>query len=422
MKIAVVGAGIAGMVAAQELAKSHQVDVFEASGYPGGHTDTHHVQVQGLQYAIDSGFIVYNEANYPRFCRFLDELGVCGRDTEMSFSVSNQRTGLEYNPADLARLFCQRRNLINPRFYRMLWDLLRFYREAPGLLQQPDDAMTLGDFLQQRGYSRAFIDDHLFPMACALWSGPAVSAASFPAHYFVQFMHNHRMLSLTNRPTWRTLVGGSQSYVDAWMAQFSGRLFCHSPVQLVQSDGAGSLARLRVNGEWHDYDGIFMACHADQALAMLAEPSAAEQHILGAITFQSNHMQLHSDTRLLPHRRAAWASWNVRVSPESEEQCTVSYNMNILQGLTAPVEFIVSLNSSRWVDPALVLAERDYRHPLYTTASLRARKKWRDINAVRGLYYCGAYWGWGFHEDGVTSAERAVALFQQQMKEANNAA
>lgn len=423
MKVAVVGAGIAGMVAAHELAKSHTVDVFEAGAYPGGHTDTHRIQIQGKSYSVDSGFIVYNEENYPHFCRFLDELGVPGRHTEMSFSVSNQASGLEYNPADLTRLFCQRRNLINPRFYRMLWDLMRFYREAPALLQQPDNALTLGDFLHQQGYGKAFIDDHLLPMACALWSGPAVSLASFPARYFVQFMHNHRMLNLRERPHWRTVRGGSQRYVDAWVARFPGRFFCRSPVQQVQAaDTIGGQVRLRVNDEWLAYDRIFLACHADQALAMLARPSSAEQNILGAMTFQSNHMQLHSDTRLLPRNRSAWASWNVRVCAALEHQCTVSYDMNILQGLQAPVEFIVSLNSSSWVDPAQVFAERHYQHPVYTSASLAAQQRWDDINGVHGLYYCGAYWGWGFHEDGVTSAKRAVALLQQQTREANHAA
>ncbi len=423
MKVAVVGAGIAGMVASHELARSHEVDVFEAGGYPGGHTDTHSVRIQDREYAVDSGFIVYNEENYPRFCRFLEELGVAGRDTEMSFSVSNQVSGLEYNPADLNRLFCQRRNLLSPRFYRMLRDLVRFYREAPALLQQPDDPLTLGEYLSRKHYGKAFINDHLLPMACALWSGPTTSITAFPARYFVQFMYNHRMLSLKNRPLWRTVQGGSQRYVDAWIARFAGRIFCHSPVQRVDpARSPGKTTRLRVNGEWRDYDRVFLACHADQALAMLARPDRAQERILGAVRFQDNHMQLHSDTRLLPRNPAARASWNVRVGPDIEQQCTVSYDMNTLQGLQAPVDFIVSLNSSQWVDPAQVFAERHYRHPVYTADTLAAQRRWHEINGVGGLYYCGAYWGWGFHEDGVASAQRAVALFQEQIGEKSHAA
>ena len=234
MKVAVVGAGISGIVAAWELSREHDVEVFESGSYPGGHTDTHSVHIDGIDYAVDSGFIVYNEENYPGFSHFLQELGVSGRDTEMSFAVHNTRTGLEYNATSLNRLFCQRKNLVNPRFYRMLLDLIRFYRQAPELLGSEDDSLTLGEYLRRHRYSRAFVEDHLIPMACALWSGPSVSIEAFPARYFVQFMHNHRMLNLSNRPQWRTVCGGSRSYVDAWLQQFSGRVFCLSPVEQVK--------------------------------------------------------------------------------------------------------------------------------------------------------------------------------------------
>lgn len=412
MKIAVVGAGVSGIVAAHELAREHEVDVYEAGSYPGGHTDTHRVHIDGLDYAVDSGFIVYNEENYTGFSRFLRELGVAGRDTEMSFSVHNTRSGLEYNATNLDRLFCQRRNLASPRFYRMIWDLVRFYRQAPALLKSQDDSLTLGEYLRRHRYSRVFIEDHLIPMACALWSGPSVSIEAFPARYFVQFMHNHRMLNLSDRPQWRTVVGGSQRYVDAWLDQFPGRVFCHSPVERVESRGEG--VALKVNDEWREYDAVFMACHSDQALALLADPTPREREVLGGIAYQSNHMQLHCDTSVLPRLESAWASWNARVCPELDERCTVSYDMNILQGIDAPVDFIVSLNSAEWIDPGKVYAERYYQHPVYTRQTLEAQRLWPVINGTRGLYYCGAYWGWGFHEDGVQSAHRAVALFREQ--------
>ena len=412
MKVAVVGAGISGIVAAHELSKRHSVDVFEAGTYPGGHTDTHDIQVAGHHYAVDSGFIVYNEDNYTHFTRFLNELGVEGRNTEMSFSVHNTNTGLEYNATDLNRLFCQRKNLLSPRFHKMLWDLFRFYRNAPELLESNDDTLTLGEYLASNGYGRAFIDDHLIPMACALWSGPTVSIESFPARYFVQFMHNHRMLNVSDRPQWRTVVGGSQSYVDAWIQHFNGRLFCDSAVQSI--DANSTRVRLLVGGQWLEYDRVFIACHSDQALRMLDRPSQQENQVLGGIAYQDNHMQLHCDTRILPPSKMAWASWNARVCPELSEQCTVSYDMNILQGIQSSTEFIVSLNSSQWVDPSRVFVERHYQHPVYNAETLAAQKRWEEINGVRGLYYCGAYWGWGFHEDGVKSALKAVALFEAE--------
>ncbi|MGM0562916.1 MAG: NAD(P)/FAD-dependent oxidoreductase [Pseudomonadota bacterium] len=412
MKVAVVGAGISGIVAAWELSREHDVEVFEAGSYPGGHTDTHSVHIDGIDYAVDSGFIVYNEENYPGFSHFLGELGVSGRDTEMSFAVHNTRTGLEYNATSLNRLFCQRKNLLNPRFYRMLVDLVRFYRQAPELLDSKDDTLTLGEYLRRHRYSRAFVEDHLIPMACALWSGPSASIEAFPARYFVQFMHNHRMLNLSDRPQWRTVRGGSQRYVDAWLQQFKGRIFCHSRVEKVKDTPRG--VSLKVNGEWRQYDCVFMACHSDQALSLLSDPTPREREVLGGIAYQSNHMQLHSDTSVLPPLQEAWASWNARVGPELDEQCTVSYDMNILQGIQAPVEFIVSLNSSEWVDPGKVYVERHYQHPIYNSDTLRSQRLWKVINGTRGLYYCGAYWGWGFHEDGVQSAHRAVELFRQQ--------
>lgn len=422
MKIAIIGAGIAGIYAAHELDVQHDVDVYEASGYPGGHTDTHHINLEGQQYAVDSGFIVYNQQNYPGFCDFLEELGITGRDTDMSLSVSNSATGLEYNPADLNRLFCQRRNLLNPHFYGMLRDLLRFYREAPALLKSDDDTLMLGDYLQQKGYGQYFVENHLLPMASALWSGPTESIRAFPVRYFVQFLQNHQMLNLRSRPVWRTLKRGSQQYVDVWLAQFRGRFFRHMSVEsLVIEQNDSQPVKLKAAGEWYAYDRVFVACHADQALAMLDRPSQAEQRVLGGMPFQKNHMQLHSDTRLLPRNRSAWASWNARVSQAESGKCTVSYNMNILQGLNAPVEFIVSLNSADQVDPSLVYAEREYSHPVYTPDSLSAQKNWPAINGKHGLYYCGAYWGWGFHEDGVQSAKRAVALFRQHNREATDA-
>ena len=411
MKIAVIGGGIAGLSAAYYLSKQHQVSVFEASNYLGGHTDTHEIRVAGEIYDIDTGFIVFNEQNYPNFSRLLAELNVENQPTTMSFSVSNVLSGLEYNATDLNRLFCQRRNLLSPRFYRMLWDLTRFYREAPTLLDSDDDSLSIGDYLQQHNYSDVFIDDHLLPMACALWSGPSVSIREFPARYFISFMHNHNMLNLTERPQWRVVKHGSKRYVDKLVASCPAEFHTAAVVQRISRDANG--VTLRVNGESQRFDKVVIATHSDQALRLLDKPSQAEIDILGAIGYQQNDMLLHSDKRVLPNKKAAWASWNVRVCPELANQCTVNYHMNTLQGLDAPLEFIVSLNSDHLVDPAKVFLSRRYAHPIYNAATIAAQKRWSQLAGDKHTYYCGAYWGWGFHEDGVNSALRVVEALQQ---------
>ena len=411
MKIAVVGSGISGLTSAYYLSKEHEVSLFEANNYLGGHTDTHNIDVAGQQYRIDTGFIVFNHENYPSFTALLNELGVSSQPTEMSFSVHNTLSGLEYNATDLNRLFCQRINLVNPRFYMMLWDLLRFYREAPKLLESSDDSLTIGEYLHQNRYSKVFVDDHLLPMACALWSGPSVSIRDFPARYFVSFMNNHRMLSVTDRPQWRVVKGGSNSYVEALSKASNAQFHLASPVQRIVRDASG--VTLIVNGESLRFDKVVIATHSDQALQMLAKPSVAEVAVLGDIRYQQNDMLLHHDTSILPGRRAAWASWNVRVCPELTSQCTVSYHMNTLQGLDDQQPFIVSLNSEHLVDPAKVYLSRRYAHPIYNTDTLRAQKRWQDFVGDQHTYYCGAYWGWGFHEDGVKSALRVITHINQ---------
>lgn len=406
MKIAVIGGGVSGLSSAYYLAKKHDVTVFEANNYMGGHTDTHRIRVAGLDYNVDSGFIVFNEHNYPNFTALLTELEVASQPTEMSFSVSNSRSSLEYNATNLNRLFCQRRNLLSPRFYRMLLDISRFYREAPQVLSVADDGQTLGDYLAQHRYSQIFIEDHLLPMACALWSGPRDTIAAFPVRYFVSFMRNHNMLNVADRPQWRTVKNGSKSYVDKLIANTDANMQAGAKVQRVSRDASG--VTVRVNGESHRFDKVVFATHSDQALRILEKPSAIEIEILGQISYQTNDIVLHSDTSILPKKRAAWASWNARVCPELATQCTVSYHMNTLQNLSAPLEFIVSLNSGQQIDPAKVFLSRRYEHPVYTQQTLVAQQRWSEIAGEQHSYFCGAYWGWGFHEDGVNSALRVL--------------
>lgn len=418
MKIAIVGAGISGLTSAYYLAKHHQVTVFEAGNYLGGHTDTHSVETAGKVVNVDTGFIVFNEQNYPNFSQLLSELDVSSQPTEMSFSVCNTKSGLEYNATDLNKLFCQRRNLLNFRFYPMLWDLLRFYREAPRLLNEEDDGLTLGQYLTINNYSEIFINDHLIPMACALWSGPSMSVVDFPAQYFIRFMHNHHMLSLTNRPQWRVVTGGSKTYVDALVRQTDAEFITGSPVQRIERHLHG--VTLTVHGEKCHFDKVIIAAHADQALRMLDQPSETEVAILGGIGFQDNEMHLHTDVSLLPENPQAWASWNVRVGPELTQQCTVSYHMNTLQNLSSSEDLIVSLNSGQSIDPKKVLVHRRYAHPIYNLSTLNAQRRWDEVTDIQHTFYCGAYWGWGFHEDGVSSALRVInALENSQSGVAN---
>lgn len=414
MKIAVVGAGVSGLSSAYYLDKAgHDVHLFEANHYVGGHTDTHSVEVHGKTWQVDTGFIVFNYANYPLFSRFLEELDVKSQSSDMSFGVHNTSSGLEYNATNLDALFCQRKNILKPSFYRMLKDLVRFYREAPKLLDDNADKLenvsseeTLGQYLRRNKYGKVFIEDHIIPMACALWSGPSVSIDDFPARYFIQFMNNHKMLSLSGRPEWRVVSGGSKSYVEAMLKAFNGQLYVATPVREIKRNTDG--VELRVNGEWERFDQGVIAAHSDQALAMLKDPTDDEIRILSGIQYQNNEMHLHCDNAVMPKNRKAWASWSVRVGHELESSCTVSYYMNLLQSLDAPVDFFTSLNCGHLIDSDKVFATRQYAHPVYNASTLASQQSWSDISGVNRTHYCGAYWGWGFHEDGMRSARRCI--------------
>jgi uncharacterized protein len=408
MKIAIVGSGISGLYAAHYLSKQHEITLYEANPYPGGHTDTHNIFLAGRNYAVDTGFIVFNEHNYHYFCEFLRDLDVASQPSDMSFSVSDANTGLEYNATTMDKLFCQRRNLFRPRFYRMILDIIRFYREAPTLLNNANDDLTLGDYLQQHRYSETFIEDHILPMACALWSGPPSVVKQFPARYFVAFMANHQMLKTKDRPLWRTVCGGSSTYITAFMQKFEGELRLLCPVQSVSRDKSGAMVTTGDNRE--HYDRIILACHSDQALALLQDATDSETEILGAMTFQENETVLHTDASLMPKHPKAWASWNALKLDEQQVRCTVTYYMNLLQNIDTTEPLLVTLNCTDRINPAKILQKRNYHHPVYTPASLSAQKRRNEINGKNFTYYTGAYWGWGFHEDGAKSAQEVVDL------------
>lgn len=408
MRIAVIGSGIAGLASSWLLSRAHDVTLFESAAYFGGHTHTHDVEVGGARHAVDTGFIVFNQHNYPLLCRLFGELGVESQPTTMSFAVTSERSGLEYNASDLGGLFCRRRNLVSPRFLRMLADIHRFYRRAPRLLERDDDGPTLGEYLRAQRYSPAFRDDHLVPMVSALWSSPAAQVLDFPAPYLVRFLANHRMLDLAGRPQWRVVKGGSRTYVEALRRRWSVRERIACAATAVVREPGGGVRVDSVAGS-QAFDQVVLACHSDDSLRLLADPGEREREILGAMTYQANDAVLHTDATLLPRRRRAWAAWNALVPRSPEAHCTVSYCMNLLQSLDASEPIVVSLNGGERIAPERVLRRMRYRHPVYTRASVRAQARKREIQGHDGIWYAGAYWGWGFHEDGMRSAVDVAA-------------
>ena len=418
MKIAIVGSGISGLATAHYLSGHHpvakqveSVTVFEAADRPGGHTDTHQFEVDGKSVTVDSGFIVFNEHNYPLFTQMLRQLGVQWQISDMSFSATNEATGFCYGAAGFDRLFAQKKQLVNPQFYRMIWDTLRFYRAGRELVKDPNLDITLGDYLAGNGYSNVFRDNHIVPMASALWSAPASQVESFPLQYMLSFMANHNMLAINGRPIWKTIVGGSNQYVGKIIDQLNGELRLNQPVQgITRQDGK---VIVHTTNQEESFDALVLACHSDQALSLLLDPTAEEQSVLGAIEYQDNQVVVHTDERFMPPKRAAWASWNARVSADQNAACSVSYWMNLLQNIPVPTPIVVTLNPAASalgsVEQHKILTERHYAHPVYTRATIQAQQQHSTISGGRNnTYYCGAYWGWGFHEDGVRSA-RVVA-------------
>jgi uncharacterized protein len=402
MRIAVIGAGISGLASAWMLSRKYAVTLFEAQDYLGGHTHTHEVELDGRQHAVDTGFIVFNERHYPLLTTLFRQLGVPTQPTTMSFSVRSESSGLEYNATSLDGLFCQRRNLLSRRFWGMLRDLRRFYREAPALLDDSGPGPTLGEYLERHAYGRAFRDEHLVPMASALWSSPAATILNFPAQYLVRFMSNHHMLQLAGRPPWRVVSGGSATYVKALRARWSVDERLNSPVLAVRRNSTG--VQVHTGAGVEQFDHVVLAAHADQSLAMLADATETEHEVLGSIAYQLNETVLHTDASLLPQNRKAWAAWNAFIPRGDDEQCTVSYCMNLLQGLRAAPPLIVTLNRTRAIAPEKILRRMQYHHPVYSHRSVQAQARRQQIQGKRGTWFAGAYWGWGFHEDGLRSA------------------
>ena len=403
MRIAIIGTGISGLTSAYLLSEDHEVVVYEANSYIGGHTNTVDVSLNGQQYAVDTGFIVFNEKTYPHFVKLMRRLGVGWQNSVMSFSVQCEKTGLEFNPSTLNSLFIQRRNLLRPSFYRMLWDAMRFKRDSEALLESDDYGLTLAEFLTGKGYSQAFVQHFIIPMGAAVWSADPVKFNEFPVRYFAQFFKNHGFLNVKDQPQWLTIKGRSRQYIKPITQPYVDQIRLNCPVASVQRY-PDHVEIQPQNEAAEKFDQVVIAAHSDQALALLDDPTDAEKNILGVIPYQENQAVLHCDESLLPSKKAAWASWNYHIPQEDLGRVAVTYDMNILQRIGAPRELCVSLNLAKTIDPVKIYRELIYHHPVYNPESLAARHSHREINGVNRTYYAGAYWGYGFHEDGVASA------------------
>ena len=397
------GAGVSGLACAHRLAPEHDVTVLEAADYAGGHAHTVRVDLPDETHQVDTGFIVLNDRNYPNFERMLAELGVATQPSDMSFSVSDEHGRLEYNGSSPNGLFAVRSNLVSPAFLRMVRDLVRFNREAPALVGLNGSGPTLGAFLDEGGYSREFVDHLIVPQASAVWSADPAQMWSFPAGLLAEFFENHGMFGFARRPKWRTVVGGSRSYVEAITGPLGERVRLNTPVRRVERFED----RVEVTpegGEPEEFDEVVVAVHSDQALAMLADPTDAEAEVLGAVAYQPNEAVLHTDRSLLPRRRRAWASWNFHLLDEPLPRTTVTYRMNSLQALRSREEICVTLNRSGKIDPEKVIGRYRYAHPVFTHEALAAQRRWEEVSGRNRTHFCGAWWGYGFHEDGVKSA------------------
>ncbi|MBC7756574.1 MAG: FAD-dependent oxidoreductase [Bdellovibrio sp.] len=424
MKIAIIGSGISGLTLAHHLYKQHDITVFEADSHIGGHTHTHAIDLFGQHYQVDTGFIVFNDRTYPNFNQLLDDLKVPWQPSHMSFSVRNEATGLEYNGTTINSLFAQRRNFLKPSFYGMIKDILRFNKQSLSLLESGDE-VRLGEYLTQNNYKPLFINNYIVPMGAAIWSTDAAQMMHFPARFLVRFFHHHGMLTVSNRPQWRTIVGGSARYVEALSAPFKHHIKLNTPIASVQRLDS-SVNITPKNGDELSFDYVFFACHSDQALALLGNnASAKEREILGAIPYQENSIYLHHDASLLPKRKLAWAAWNYHVTAQPSNKThsantlpvtnkvQVTYNMNILQNLTSPEPILVTLNHTNLINPAKVMKRLRYTHPVYTIAGAAAQARHGEISGVNRTGFAGAYWRNGFHEDGVVSALAALDHFKK---------
>lgn len=417
MNIAIIGSGISGLTSAYLLHTRHKVSVFEANNYIGGHTNT--IQVRDAQQdrtiPVDTGFIVFNNKNYPNLTHLFEQLGVNSRESDMSFSVHCERTGLEYNGTNLNKIFSQRRNLFNPRFWVMLKDILRFHEDGPAALENKlGDLMTVDEFARQYAYSKQFIEHYLIPLGASLWSCPAERFRNFPMRFVLDFLNNHCMLQVEDRPTWRTVTGGSSQYIKPITKGFSDRIFLNAKVNKVKRK-QGKVVIFFEDAAEKEFDEVILATHADQSLGLVEDIDEVEKTMLQKFPYQDNEAVLHTDTSLLPDNPRAWASWNYRIPASTSSHAAVTYNMNMLQGIDSNNTYCVSLNQADAIDTNRIIRTIKYHHPVFCPGRASAQAQHHQLIQRRGISYCGAYWGYGFHEDGVNSALAVCNAFDMEM-------
>ena len=407
-RIAVIGAGISGLAAAYFLSRRHEVSLFEREERLGGHTRTVRVQRDGGAVALDTGFLVHNTRTYPNLVRLFAELEVETRDSDMSFSVTCPQTGFEYSSRGCLGFFAQARNVINLDHVRLLRDIMRFNREAPGVLSAPAASQsTLASYVRDHGYGDSFVARYLVPMTSAIWSAPIETIQAFPIRTLLQFMQNHGMLSVGTQVIWRVVRGGSDSYVGGLIRPLGERIQCHARLSGVVR-GRSDVALLFEDQPPQRFDAVVLACHGDQVLPLLANPTAAEREVFGAFRTTANDTVLHTDERMLPEAPRARASWNYLLGGRPEQPPSVTYDLNRLQGISGPTQYCVTLNPTRPLAAGSVIGAYRYRHPQISHESVAAQARWREVSAGHRTHYCGAYWRYGFHEDGLWSAMRVA--------------
>lgn len=406
--VAVIGSGISGLVSAYLLSRRHTVWLLEQDDRLGGHTHTIRVDDGGCEVALDTGFLVHNTRTYPNLVRLFRDIGVATHDSDMSFSVSCPSTGLEYSSRGVAGFFAQPRNLVRPAHYGMLADIIRFNREAPDLIADSNgDEVTLGEFVQRERYGDEFVNRYLVPMTSAIWSASAASMQAFPMRTMVQFMRNHGMLAVGTQLTWRVVTGGSDTYVRPLVTSLGDRVLTNAAVACIRRDSNGVHVALRDRRHMR-FDHVVLACHGDQALALLSDATETERDVLAAFTTTMNEAVLHTDDGVLPRARGARASWNYRLNPAADASPSISYDLNRLQRLSSGTQYCVTLNPTQPIDERRVLRRLYYSHPQFTLTSTQAQARWREVSGANRIHFAGAYWRYGFHEDGVMSAIRVA--------------
>ena len=415
MKIAIIGSGISGLTSAYLLNRNHDITVFEANDYIGGHTHTHNIKIKDKEYAVDTGFIVYNERTYPNFIKLLDTLGVERQISTMGFSVKSASEDYEYAGESLNSLFAKRSNIFRLGFLRMLYEMYHFGKKSDSTGLGLDASITLGTYLRSENYSNEFINYFIIPMGAAIWSTPANKVLDMPAYFFIKFFYNHGMLEIINRPKWWVIKDGSSAYIKKIIKGFESKINLSSPIRTVSRLDNGIEIETANSKKPLMFDAVVFATHSDQALGMLKDPTEKEKDILSSIPYQKNEVLLHTDSSVLPKRKLAWASWNYQLDSNPESPVVLTYNMNILQSLDCDETFCVTLNDHQSVDKSKVLKKITYHHPLFTVKGIEAQKRKLEISGVNNTYYCGAYWHNGFHEDGVASAIEVCKHFGEQI-------